>query len=115
MKWPSQIRDWSTDEFGYRSSSPFVRVQTGAKHKGNESRRLSINRAVQVSSGSWGVSLPSRSTGIPGRTGVKAAAVCGTHKFHCDEQCCFDPEAIADMASNLIGLERTLCKVARHV
>ena len=27
----------------------------------------------------------------------------------------FDPEAIADMASNLIGLERTLCKVARHV
>ena len=26
----------------------------------------------------------------------------------------FDPEAIADMASNLIGLERTLCKVARH-
>jgi len=26
----------------------------------------------------------------------------------------FDPEAIADMASNLIGLEHTLCKVARH-
>ena len=26
----------------------------------------------------------------------------------------FDPEAIADMGSNLIGLEHTLCKVARH-
>ena len=47
MKRPSQIRDWSTDEFGYRSSPRFVRVQAGAKHKGNESRRLSINYAAQ--------------------------------------------------------------------